>query len=149
VPHTIYTDNAQTFQAAKKELALLWGIIPDAKTQCFFPQKGITWKFIAPRAAWRGGWWERMVGTTKKCLRKALGKTLATDEELGTILINIEAVLNSRPITQDAEDVLTPAHFLCGAKLTALPFLKTPTCNECLKKTHRRTAKAADDFWKR
>jgi hypothetical protein len=93
VPHTIYTDNAQTFQAAKKELAHLWGIVSDVKTQCFFAQKGITWKFIAPRAAWWGGWWGRMVGTTKRCLRKVLGKTLATEEELGTILINIEAVL--------------------------------------------------------
>jgi hypothetical protein len=57
--------------------------------------------------------------------------------------------LNSRPIAQDAEDALTPAHFLCGAKFTALPSPKTPTCNESLKKTHQRTAKEADDFWKR
>jgi hypothetical protein len=57
--------------------------------------------------------------------------------------------LNSRPITQDGEDTLTPAHFLCGAKLTALPSPKMPTCNESLKKTHQRTTKAANDFWRR
>jgi hypothetical protein len=90
-----------------------------------------------------------MVGTTKRCLRKVLGKTLATDEELGTILVNIEAVLNPRPITQDEVDALTPAQFLCVAKLTALPSPKTPTNNESLKKIHQRTAKAANDFWRR
>ena len=90
-----------------------------------------------------------MIGTTKICLRKVLGKTLATDEELSTIHINVEAVLNSRPITQDAEDALTPAHLLCGAKLTALPSTMLPTGNENLKKTHQRTTKIANDFWRR
>jgi len=90
-----------------------------------------------------------MIGTTKRCLRKVLGKTLATDKELSTTLTNVEAVLNSRPITQDAEDALTPAYFLCGAKLTALPSTIMPTGNENLKKTHQRTTKMANDFWRR
>jgi hypothetical protein len=131
IPQTIYTDNGQTFQAANKELAHLWETIAGVKTHYLFAHTGITWKFIAPRAAWWGGWWERMVGTMKRCLRKVLGKTLATDEDLRTIPINIEAVLNSRPITQD-EDALTPAHFLCGANLPrrrgpAMKALKKPT----------------------
>jgi len=67
-----------------------------------------------------------MTGTTKRCLRKMLGQSQATDEELATNLISIEAALNSRPITQDTEDALTPAHFLCGAKLTALPSTTEP-----------------------
>ena len=41
-----------------------------------------------------------------------LGRSQATDEELATTLVNIEAALNSRPITLDTEDALTPAHFL-------------------------------------
>jgi hypothetical protein len=149
ITRTIYTDNARTFQAANKELAHLWETISGARTHDLFALSGITWKFIAPRAAWWGGWWDRLVGTTKRCLRKVLGKTLAKDEELGIILVKIEAVLNSRPITQDEVDALTPAHFLCGAKLTALPSPKTPTHNESLKKIHHRTAKAANDFWGR
>jgi len=96
-----------------------------------------------------GGWWERMIGTTKRCLRKVLGRSQATDEELATTLVSIEAALNSRPITQDTEDALTPAHFLCGAKLTTLPSTTEPQ-RECnLKKTHQRTKRMADDFWRR
>jgi hypothetical protein len=77
-----------------------------------------------------------------------LGKTVATDKELSTTLINVEAILNSRHITQDAEDALTPAHFLCGAKFTALPSTM-PTGNENLKETHQRTTKMPNEFWRR
>jgi hypothetical protein len=84
LPHTIYTDSAQTFQAANKELAELWQALSATKTHRLIAQHGITWKFIAPRAARLGGWCERIVGTTKRCLRKVLGLSQATDEELAT-----------------------------------------------------------------
>jgi hypothetical protein len=149
LPHTIYTDNAQTFHAANRELAELWEALSASKTHRLMANHGVTWKFIAPRAAWWGGWWERMIGTTKRCLRKVLGRSQTTEEELATTLVSIEAALNSRPITQDTEDVLTPAHFLCGAKLTTLPSITEPPRVENLKRTHQRTTKMADDFWRR
>jgi len=58
------------------------------------------------------------VGTTKRCLRKVLGRSQAMDENLTNTLVKISAALNSRPITQDTQDALTPAHFLCGKELT-------------------------------
>jgi len=78
-----------------------------------------------------------MIGTTKRCLRKVLGQSQATDEELATILVSIEAALNSRPITQDTENALTPAPFLCGSKLTTLPCTREPQREGNLKKTHQ------------
>jgi len=74
-----------------------------AKTHQFLAQNNITWKFIAPRAAWWGGWWERVVGTIKRCLRKVLGRFQVPEEGLNTTVIAIEDVTNSRPIVQ-AED---------------------------------------------
>jgi len=50
---------------------------------------------------------------------------------------------------QDTEDALTPAHFLCGTKLTALPSGIEPQTEENLTKTYQRTRKMADDFWRR
>ena len=41
-----------------------------------------------------------MVGTTKLCLRKVLGRSQVDEEELHTILVGNEAALNSRPIIQ-------------------------------------------------
>ncbi|GFT95176.1 integrase catalytic domain-containing protein [Nephila pilipes] len=70
LPNTIYTDNATTFHAANKELILLWQTLSSAKTQQYYAQNGITWRFIASRAAWLGGWWERLIGIVKQCLRK-------------------------------------------------------------------------------
>ncbi|GFT41712.1 integrase catalytic domain-containing protein [Nephila pilipes] len=70
LPNTIYTDNATTFHAANEELILLWQTLSSAKTQEYYAQNGITWRFIAPLVAWWGGWWERLIGIVKQCLRK-------------------------------------------------------------------------------
>ena len=81
LPHTVYSDNAATFQAARRELAEICTILNDPQTSHYFAHRGITWKFIATRAAW----WERMVGTTKRCIRKVLGKRQVDDEKLKSI----------------------------------------------------------------
>jgi hypothetical protein len=58
LPHTIYTDNAETFHAENRELTDLWGVLSAVKTHRLIAQYGISWNSIAPRAAWWGGWWE-------------------------------------------------------------------------------------------
>ena len=82
LPNTVYTDNAQTFHAANRELRELCAVLSAAKTHQYFAENGIRWKFIAPRAGWWGGWWERMVATTKRCLRKVLGRSQVNAEGL-------------------------------------------------------------------
>ena len=42
-------------------------------------------------------------------------------EGLQTILVGIEAALNSKAITEDDENETTPAHFLTGGRLTTIP----------------------------
>jgi len=106
-PSTVYSDNAKTFVAASTSLrSELGAASPD-------------WKFIAPRAAWWGGWWERLVRTVKGSLRKTLGKDCLTKIELETCLTEVEACINSRPLTFVSDELesfapLTPAHFLSG-----------------------------------
>ena len=78
-----------------------------------------------------------------------LGRSQATDEDLATTLVNTEDALNSRAITQDIEDALTPAHFLCDERLTTLPPGTEPQKERNLTKAHQRTQKLTDDFWKR
>jgi hypothetical protein len=151
LPNTIYSDNATTFHASNRELTELWLALIASKTHQYLARHGITWKFIVPRAAWWGGWWERMIGSTKRCLRKVLGRSQVDEEGLNTILVSIEASLNSRPITQDeaTADVLTPAHFLVGERLTALPTGPEPAARRDLAKEFRRQQRATEDFWKK
>jgi hypothetical protein len=148
--HTVYSDNAAIFQAAHQELAKICAILNDPQTSCYFVHRGITWKFIAPRAAWWGGWLEQMVGTTKCCIRKVLGKRQVDDEKLNTILASTEAAINSRSLTQeDGPETLTPAHFLHGGRLNTIPTGPEPTSIKSVTKEFRLQQQVVEDLWKR
>ena len=85
----------------------------------------IEWKFNLERAPWWGGFFERMVGCVKRCLRKVLGNARLTFDELFTVLVEVEGTLNSRPITYEydetSEEVLTPFHLLFGRRVKTMP----------------------------
>jgi len=151
LPHTVYTDNALTFHAANAHLDQLWPSLSAATSHRFLAQHNIAWKFIAPRAAWWGGWWERMVGNTKRCLRKVLGRLQVSEEGLNTTFVAIETAIYSRPIgqTEDETGVLTPAHFLIGERLTTIPSAREPETNRSLSKEFKMRQKLADEFWRR
>ena len=71
--------------------------------------------------------WEAAVKSTKKHLKRIIGNVKLTYEEFSTVLIQIEACLNSRPLVplnsadDDGIQSLTPGHFLIGQPLMALP----------------------------
>jgi len=88
-----------------------------------------------------------MIGTTKRCIRKVLGNRQVDDEELNTILISIEAAINSRPLTQDyGLETLTPAHFLHGGRLNTIPTGPDPTLTKSLTKEFRLQQQVVEDF---
>lgn len=74
IPTTVYSDNALTFKRAATELQALGKILLKKETQDFFSANRVTWKFIVERAAWWGGWWERLIRTVKQSLRRVLGR---------------------------------------------------------------------------
>ena len=85
----------------------------------YFGHLAPQWKFIVPRSPWWGGWWERLVRSVKVGLRKSLGSRSLARTELETVLLEAEACINSRPLTQvtdsvDDDSTLTPSHFLTG-----------------------------------
>ena len=85
-------------------------------------ERGLRWDFVCPRAPWHAGYWERMVGTVKGALKRTLGNSFLSFEELRTVLSEVAATVNNRPITYasanpDELTPLTPAHFLRGAPL--------------------------------
>ena len=71
----------------------------------FLSKQGIQWKFNVELAPWMGGFYERLVGLTKRALRKTIGNQCLTEKQLVTILTETEGVLNSRPLVYVDDDI--------------------------------------------
>ena len=122
-PSIMISDNGSTFQAASVSIKQL---VRASKLQDSLHLKGIQWQFIPSRAPWFGGWWERLIGLTKMTLKKVLGHSLVSFEELQTLVTEVEAILNDRPITyvpteSNDPEALTPSELLYGRRITSLP----------------------------
>ena len=128
-PVVLWSDHGKNFVGANRELAELASFLELSKTQQtiseFCSTQCIQWKFIPPHAPHFGGLWESAVKSFKTHLHRVSRNVKLTFEEMVTVLTQIEACLNSRPITllssnSDLE-TLTPRHFLIGRPLEALP----------------------------
>jgi len=86
----------------------------------------IKWSFIPERSPHFGGTLEAAVKSADFHLRRIFGEHKLTFEELITVLSEIEAGLNCRPLipifapSSEGIDCLTPGHFLIGRSLQAL-----------------------------
>ncbi|XP_062715282.1 uncharacterized protein LOC134291500 [Aedes albopictus] len=129
-PNHIHSDNGKNFEGAKNELTELFHRFSDQAQQDSITSacadEGILWHLTPPKAPHFGGLWEAAVKVAKRHLYRQLGSTRLSFEDMCTILTQIEAVMNSRPLlpmTEDPNDLaaLTPAHFLIGSSLQALP----------------------------
>ena len=90
----IISDNGSTFR--------------DKNVQRYSQSLSISWKFNVPTASWWGGFWEICVKLVKRCLKKTLRNAKLTYEELETALIEVEGILNSRPLTYVSEEITEP-----------------------------------------
>ena len=121
LPATLISDNAKTFMSASNDLKK---IVHSEEVLRYLATNRVTWKFIADRAPWWGGFWERMVKTVKVSLKKAIGRAILSYDELITIITEIESIINARPLTyvyDDTESVsypLTPSHLISGRRIT-------------------------------
>ena len=123
LPKLMMSDNATTYLAAAEELKKLFES-PELKE--ILHRQNVGWQFIPKRAAWFGGFWERLIGLTKASLKKVLGRASVNLVTLQTLVVEIEAILNDRPLTYVSSDVrdeepLTPSHLLYGRRITSLP----------------------------
>lgn len=88
----------------------------DERLNEFVSYQGIQWRYIVELAPWMGGFYERLIGLTKRALRKTIGTKCLTQRQLVTVLTEVEAVINTRPLVYVDDDInssviLTPMHF--------------------------------------
>ena len=103
LPRKILSDNGKTFRAASKYIK---AVFADHVIEEYLAGLGCAWIFNVEYAPWWGGAFERMVKSTKRCLRKMIGRAQLTLDELLTAIVEIEAVINSRPLSYvSGEDV--------------------------------------------
>jgi len=124
----MYSDCGTNFVGADRELRAFFRASSSdgRRISQEIAKEGISWRFNPPAAPHFGGLWEAAVKSTKYHLRRVIGETTLTFEEMSTLLAQIEACLNSRPLqalSDDPDDLsaLTPGHLLIGAPLLAVP----------------------------
>ena len=118
----------------------------------------ISWKCITPKRPWKGGTWERLVPLVKRRLHKVVGRSVLNSEELHTVLVEIESVINTKPLTyafDDGEGVsypITTSQLLLGRNVMLTPnnlHLEEVSTQELLTKRAKHHPKLLADFDKR
>jgi hypothetical protein len=131
-PTDIYSDCGTNFVGADNELKDMYKMFLSSPHNLLISKEmtnmGITWHFNPPAAPHFGGLWEAGVKSMKHHLRRIMGLQRLTFEELYTTTAQIEAILNSRPLTPESTSpddlaALTPGHFLIGCPLNSFPEL--------------------------
>lgn len=154
----LFSDNGTNFVGADKQLRDMFDKARSSiasEIAELLTLERTTWHFIPPHAPNFGGLWEAGVRSTKTHLIKVIGNSTLTYEELSTVLAQIEACLNSRPISILSDDPhdplpLTPGHFLVGEPLLNLSDENYTPCKHITNlERWRLVQKMVNDFWKR
>lgn len=154
----MYSDNATNFVGASRELKELYALLDseEAKSEIleYSVKNQINWHFIPPRAPHFGGLWEAAVKSMKNHLKRTASNALLTSEMFNTLLTEIEAILNSRPITplsNDPNDLsyLSPGHFLIGDTLLSIPNQDLANIRTNRLNQWQHVQRIKQGFWKR
>ena len=96
VSEAIFSDNGRQLVAASERIS-------------------VTWHFTIPRATWKSGVYETVIGLVKAAMKKCIGKRSLKVDKFANTVIRIEGILNTRPITpvdNDTMDNLRPVDFI-------------------------------------
>ena len=138
-PNNVISDNGSNFVSTE--------------TQTFVTSLGVEWDLNIPLAPWHGGFFERLVKSAKELLRKELLHTRLTFEEMQTVLVEVEQILNNRPLTyaypNDLECCLTPNHLLYGRNLPYTATNKSPINVIFDEHSAEKVTRVINHFWNR
>ena len=157
-PLEMQSDNGTNFVGADAKMKQIFNVVKaqnkDSCLNTYLVENGVTWRFTPPRSPHFGGLWEAGIKQIKLLMKRIIGNVQLTYEELETVTTQIEAVLNSRPLSPLSNDPneylpLTPSHFLIGRPLTALPDKDYSDVAENRLRRYQLTTKLVQHFWHR
>lgn len=127
----MFSDNGTAFTGANGMIETTYKYWNSRETARHLNLRRTEWHFSSPAAPHQGGIYEAAVKSMKFHLVRVVGAKSLTKEQLLTVLAQIEAILNSRPLhplTDDPADyqALTPGHFLVGEPLVLPPPFEIP-----------------------
>ncbi|XP_063371095.1 uncharacterized protein LOC134659355 isoform X4 [Cydia amplana] len=155
MPTNIFCDNAKTFKGASNTLKDLYDLFSSKdcrdSVNKYCLNNYITFNWIPSYSPTFGGIWESGVKSVKHHFKRIVGNLCLTYEQLNTVIIEIEGILNSRPILSAISndcDYITPGHFICGAALTAYPEIDLTETSVNRVPFWKMCTKLKQDFWK-
>lgn len=122
----LWSDNGTTFVGADNELSRVLREWENSFPEQQVSDMGTAWKFITPGAPFKGGVWEAAVKTFKHHFKRVLGARILTIDQMYTLVVQIEACMNARPLFAQSDDPMdinpiTPAHLVIGRSTLQRP----------------------------
>jgi hypothetical protein len=150
----MWSDNGTNFVGSQRELQVELRKLKSSEINQQLASRGIKWHFNPPAASHFGGAWERLIRSIRKALYAVMHGRSMTYAVLETALVEVEALMNSRPLAQvgtNAEDmsVLTPGHFLILRPFTAKEFAIIHDKEVNARSAWRKAQAMVNAFWKR
>nr|XP_054604550.1 uncharacterized protein LOC129165413 [Nothobranchius furzeri] len=151
------SDRGTNFVGAAKDLKLNPPKPDEPVLDAYLQQQRCSWVFNAPHSSHMGGTWERMIGISRRILDSMLlqaGNPTLTHEVLTTLMAEVTAIINARPLIPvssdpDAPFILTPASLLTQ-KFDPVPIPSGDfTKADMYTRQWKRVQALADTFWAR
>lgn len=158
LPQQVFSDCGTNFQGAANRLREFGKWYCKESTQDDIRHNiskiEVNWNFNPPSSPHFGGIWEAGVKSTKTVLRRVVGETVLTYEEMSTLLTKVEAILNSRPLcplssSPEETNYLSPGHFLVGGPIVTPPEPTLLDCRDAGLSRWQHLQKMIQHFWKR
>ncbi|CAB3248514.1 unnamed protein product [Arctia plantaginis] len=153
-PAHLYSDNGTNLRGADAELKKFTSELDEQSMQTAVSIHGTRWTFIPPASPHWGGAWERLIRSVKVTLRVVLKERAPREELLTTLLAEVEAIVNGRPLSHvsvdvNSEESLTPNHFLLGSSSVIPQLGNFDDSDLFLRRQWRIAQRLADMFWRR
>jgi len=153
-PEIIRSDNGTNFTSGEKEIReaiLQWN---QRNIHEFLVQQNVQWIFNPPMASHMGGVWERVIRSVRKVIGALVKKQMMDDEGLATLMCEVEAIINARPLTKVSDDprdmnALTPNHLLIMKANQSFPPGVFNKSDQYSQRRWRQVQYMAELFWKR